>query len=101
MRAVPVLALTLAGCQVAAPTGGATGGDTVPGLSPGMTPAQAQAALGPDTGYERNPADWDETCISHADPRGGMVHAVFRGGALVRATGGHGTICTYPDTWPD
>ncbi|SMX38655.1 hypothetical protein [Maliponia aquimaris] len=92
--------LALAGCmQGVAPgaTGGAQGAEARK-LSNGMTKAQADAVFGLDAGYERNPANWDEACVSYAygspeAPR--YVHAVFRGETLVRSTDGHGAICTY------
>lgn len=69
-------------------------------LNPGMTAAEAEATLGMDAGFERNPANWDQSCISYAyesaeGPR--YVHAVFENETLVRATDGHGDICTYAD----
>ena len=69
-------------------------------LSAGMTAAQAEATLGMDAGYERNPANWDESCVSFVYDSGGdrrFVHAVFENETLVRATDGHASICTYPD----
>ncbi|MBP0483604.1 hypothetical protein [Sagittula salina] len=51
-------------------------------LRPGVTRAEADVALGPDAGFERNPKDFDESCVSYA--YGGVpplyVHAVFRAG---------------------
>ena len=63
-----------------------------------MSKAQADAVFGLDAGYERNPANWDEACVSYAygtadTPR--YVHAVFQKEQMVRATDGHGAICIY------
>lgn len=95
--------LALGGCMDgAAPVSGGGGGQGAEGrkLSAGMTRTQADAVFGLDAGFERNPANWDESCVSYAygdaaTPR--YVHAVFRGDALTRATDGHGAICTYGD----
>ncbi|MFC0156860.1 hypothetical protein [Mameliella alba] len=92
--------LALGGCmEGATAVGGSTGGGQGPEarkLSSGMTPAQAEGVFGLDAGYERNPANWDEACISYAYDGGARyVHAVYRNDRLVRATDGHGAICTY------
>ncbi|MBY6113273.1 hypothetical protein KUW09_04960 [Mameliella alba] len=93
--------LALGGCmEGAAPVTGGGGGQGAQArkLSTGMSPAQAEAVFGVDAGYERNPADWDETCVSYVYGTEGnlrYVHAIFRGDRLVRATDGHGAICTY------
>ena len=93
-------ALGLSGCmETAAPVAGGGGnGAEARKLSGGMTKAQADAVFGMDAGYERNPANWDEACVSYAygspeAPR--YVHAVFRNERLTRSTDGHGAICTY------
>ncbi|SNS15563.1 hypothetical protein [Antarctobacter heliothermus] len=95
-------ALALGGCMEGAPpvsgAGGGGQGAEARKLSAGMTQAQAEAVFGLDAGFERNPANWDESCVSYAygdaaTPR--YVHAVFRGDTLTRATDGHGAICTY------
>ncbi|WP_417211014.1 hypothetical protein [Antarctobacter sp.] len=104
MRLVWALGMVaaLGGCmEGAAPvSGGAGGGQGAEArkLSTGMTQAQADAVFGLDAGFERNPANWDEACVSYAygsaeAPR--YVHAVFRNGQLVRSTDGHGAICAY------
>lgn len=104
MRLVWVLgaALALGGCMDGATpaSGGAGGGQGAEArkLSAGMTQVQSDAVFGLDAGYERNPANWDESCVSYAYGDAGTpryVHAVFRGGRLLRATDGHGAICTY------
>ncbi|MGP6086755.1 hypothetical protein [Antarctobacter jejuensis] len=105
MRGALVLltaAAALAGCMnAAAPVSGAGGGGTGPEarkLSAGMTKLQADAVFGLDAGYERNPANWDEACASYAyGPAEAplYVHATFAGDTLLRATDGHGAICTY------
>lgn len=66
-------------------------------LSSGITEAEAGVALGVEAGLERNPENWDESCLSYAygDSPLRYVHAVFRKGVLVRATDGHREICTY------
>lgn len=75
--------LALGGCmEGATAVGGSTGGGQGPEarkLSSGMTPAQAEGVFGLDAGYERNPANWDEACISYAYDGGARyVHAVYR-----------------------
>lgn len=102
MRLVLALgaALALSGCMdAAAPvTGGGGQGAEARKLSSGMSPAQAEAVFGLDAGFERNPANWDESCVSYAYGSGEApryVHAVFRNDRLVRSTDGHGAICTY------
>lgn len=96
-------ALALAGCmETAAPAGGGGGnGPEARKLSAGMTRAQTDAVFGLDAGFERNPANWDESCVSYAygnadAPR--YVHATFLGDRMTRATDGHGAICTYGAT---
>lgn len=109
MRRVALIlgvAAALSGCMegataVGGGAGGRTGGEQGPEarkLSSGMSPAQAEGVFGLDAGYERNPANWDEACISYAYDGGTRyVHAVYRNDRLVRATDGHGAICTYGD----
>jgi hypothetical protein len=95
------MVVALGGCMDgAAPVSGGSTGAEARKLSAGMTPAQADAVFGVDAGYERNPANWDESCVSYAygspeAPR--YVHAAFRNDRMVRATDGHGAICTYGD----
>ena len=94
-------ALTLTGClETAAPAAGGGGGNGAQArkLSSGMSRAQADAVFGLDAGFERNPANWDESCVSYAygtaeAPR--YVHATFRNDTPTRSTDGHGAICTY------
>jgi len=96
--------LVLAGCE-AGPGGGSGGGgaagDGQAGkLRVGSSENDAFAIFGPDSGFERNPANWDQSCLSYAygsaeTPR--YVHAVYENGALVRATDGHTGICTFAD----
>ena len=83
-----------------AAAGGGKQGAEARKLTRGMTNAQADAVFGLDAGYERNPANWDETCVSYAygaaeAPR--YVHAVFQNEKLIRSTDGHGAICVYGD----
>ena len=105
-----VCAVTLTACtgttapsgSVSAPTASASGGQAAR-LRPGMTENDAFAVFGPESGFERNPADFDESCLSYAygdatAPR--YVHARFRSGALMQATEGHATLCTYADPVP-
>ena len=91
-----------------APTGGTATAVAADGqaakLTAGMSENDAFAVFGPEAGFERNPADFDETCLSFAygdatAPR--FVHAVFRAGALVGATDGHAALCTYASAIPD
>ncbi|MGH1415352.1 MAG: hypothetical protein ACRBB0_17825 [Pelagimonas sp.] len=95
-----VAMLSLAGCmQGAAPGADAPKSDGVARkLSKGVSPSEAAVALGPDAGFERNPANWDEACVSYnygttEAPK--YVHAVFVNDALTRATDGHFEICSY------
>lgn len=67
-------------------------------LAVGVSSAEAAVALGPDAGFERNPDNWDESCVSYSygtaeAPK--YVHAVFVSDALVRATDAHIGICSY------
>ncbi len=69
-------------------------------LRPGMSENDAFAVFGPESGFERNPADFDESCLSYAygpAETPSYVHARFRAGALVQATDGHPGLCTYAD----
>ena len=90
-----VLALTA--CMDSAPTSESGGNDGVAKkLSLGVTKAEADVALGVEAGFERNPKNYDEECVSYAygdGPR--FVHAVFRGGKLVQRSDGHRGLCTY------
>lgn len=99
-------AVVLSGCMPGATplAGGGVGGGSTGAearkLSNGMTKADADAVFGLDAGYERNPANWDESCVSYIygsaeNPR--FVHAVFRNERLIRSTDGHGAICIYGD----
>lgn len=69
-------------------------------LKSGMSTNDAFGVFGPESGFERNPADWDVACLSYAygavdAPR--YVHAKFRNDVLESATDGHGGICTYAE----
>ncbi|ETA52851.2 hypothetical protein P279_06380 [Rhodobacteraceae bacterium PD-2] len=100
----PVVALVSL-CLLAACAGGggpraeAPGNDGVADrLAIGATQADIEAQLGLERGFERNPADFDESCVSFVYARGGQerfVHAIFRDDRLVRASDGHGGLCTY------
>ncbi|MBV2360062.1 hypothetical protein KUH32_09775 [Thalassococcus sp. CAU 1522] len=97
-----VAALSVAGCMQAAPSTGpsaSTDGHAAK-LRPGMSPNDAFLTFGPESGFERNPANWDESCLSYAygpaeQPR--YVHARFVNDALATATDGHPGICSYTD----
>ncbi|MBS0124587.1 hypothetical protein [Thetidibacter halocola] len=97
-RALPLL-LTLAACQAQPPTTATRSGDGMADrLRPGMTENDAFGLFGPESGFERNPADWDQSCLSYAyGPVGAplYVHALFRAGALEQATDGHAGLCTF------
>jgi hypothetical protein len=100
LRLLPLcLPLTLlAACMTPTPQTARGGNDGVAAqLSAGISRAEAEALLGMEAGFERNPADWDESCVSYAygDGRPRYVHAVFRNGTLQRASDGHGAICTF------
>lgn len=94
--------LSVAGCLQGGPVGDASqpaGSDGVARkLAVGVSPAEATVALGADAGFERNPNNWDESCVSYSygtpeAPK--YVHAVFVNDALVRATDAHVGICSY------
>ncbi|WGW05470.1 hypothetical protein [Tropicibacter oceani] len=93
-------ALSLAGCmQGAAPGAGATANDGMASkLKPGSSENDAFLTFGPESGFERNPQNWDQSCLSYAYGPGDApryVHALYENGALVRATEGHGGLCTF------
>ncbi|MCT4559116.1 MAG: hypothetical protein N4A61_13790 [Pelagimonas sp.] len=72
-------------------------------LKVGMSPTQVEAILGVDSGFERNPQNWDESCYSYLydeaiAPK--YVHAVFINDALARSTEGHQAICRYAEVAP-
>lgn len=79
--------------------GGGGGNDGVADKLPvGAARSDVEATLGIDRGFERNPANFDESCVSYVyggEGRERFVHAVFRQDRLVRATDGHGVLCTY------
>lgn len=94
--------LSVAGCLQGAPAGDASQPARSDGvarkLAVGVSPAEATVALGADAGFERNPDNWDESCVSYSygtpeAPK--YVHAVFVNDALVRATDAHVGICSY------
>ncbi|MCC1494354.1 hypothetical protein [Cognatishimia sp. F0-27] len=67
-------------------------------LDAGMTEAEVLEKMGPENGFERNPVNLDQTCLSfnygsEAAPR--YVHALMERNVLVRATDGHGALCTF------
>ena len=92
-------------CLLAACSGGGGPSTQAPGndgvadkLPVGAARSDVEATLGIDRGFERNPANFDESCVSYvygAEGRERFVHAVFRQDRLVRATDGHGVLCTY------
>lgn len=88
----------LSGCMEPTPqaTPGARSDGVAQKLSLGVNRAEAEVALGMDAGFERNPKNFDESCVSYAYGDGPKyVHAVFRGGKLVQRTDGHRALCTY------
>ncbi len=101
IRSISILtvAALLAACTAGPTPTARSGGDgQASQLRPGMTENQAFEIFGPETGFERDPANFDISCLSYAygsaeDPR--YVHAVFENGALLRATDGHAAICTF------
>lgn len=95
---LPLLSLTA--CMEAAPPASKPGNDGVAQkLAMGVSRAEAEVALGTEAGFERNPKNYDESCVSYAygDFGGGprYVHATYRGGKLVARTDGHSGLCTY------
>lgn len=67
-------------------------------LKIGSSSNEAFSTFGPEAGFERNPDNFDETCLSYAygsaeSPR--YVHAYYFNNVLSRATDGHSAICTY------
>jgi hypothetical protein len=94
---VPMVCLALAGCAPAAgPVAEKAANDGVAQkLTLGVSRAEADVALGIEAGFERNPMNYDEECVSYAYGDGKYVHAVFRGGALVQRSDGHRSLCTY------
>lgn len=104
MRVLAVSALVLAtGCmQTAAPTARTDDGEARK-FKPGMSQNDAFAAFGPESGFERNPANWDEVCLSYAYGSAeapSYVHARFTGDVLTGATDGHAGLCTYEAAAP-
>ncbi|SMX30160.1 hypothetical protein TRP8649_04301 [Pelagimonas phthalicica] len=104
MRLVLILAaiVGVSGCMQGAGPAGEGGVPKSDGvarkLAKGVSPSEAEVALGPDSGFERNPSNWDEACVSYnygsaEAPR--YVHAVFVNDALTRATDGHLDICSF------
>ena len=97
LLALPLGLLVLACQPVPAPMS-RSGDGMAAKLRPGITENDAFAVFGPESGFERNPANWDQSCLSYAygdasDPR--YVHAIFANGALIEATDGHPAICTF------
>lgn len=104
LRVSLVTLVALAGCmEASAPSGPVADGEARK-LKPGMSQNEAFAVFGPESGFERNPADWDEVCLSYAygpAEAPSYVHARFRGDALTQATDGHRTLCTYDAVTPE
>ncbi|MFW2541427.1 hypothetical protein ACN2XU_02210 [Primorskyibacter sp. 2E107] len=98
MIRLPLTALTLlalAGCTDGpAPSASSAPGAAVAQLQPGMTEEQAFAILGPEVGYVRNPANWDQACLSYGSA-GAYIHAVFENGALIRSSAGNPALCSF------
>lgn len=99
----PAALLLAAACQPAAPVSRGVGDGMAAKLRPGMTENEAFALFGPESGFERNPQNWDQSCLSYAygpaeAPR--YVHAVFQNGALLRATDGHDGLCIFAGAAP-
>lgn len=109
IRSIAILAgaLALSGCMEAASpvargAGPASDGQAAK-LKTGMSENAAFEVFGPESGFERNPANWDQSCLSYAygsaeAPR--YVHALFENGALVQATDGHAALCTFSAPQP-
>ena len=105
MRGLAGLAIValVAGCAagpapVARSDGGSVGDEQATRLKAGMTENQAFEIFGPETGFERDPENFDISCLSYAYGSAETplyVHAVFEFGALIRATDGHPAICTF------
>lgn len=101
----PLLSVAVLGLLAACSgTGGPQGADRVGNdgvaerLAIGASRSDVEAQLGLERGFERNPANFDESCVSFVyggDGTERFVHAVFRDDRLVRATDGHGVLCTY------
>ncbi|MFW2589495.1 hypothetical protein [Sagittula sp. SSi028] len=93
-------AFCLSGCMATTPSVQAPRDDGVAQrLALGASRAEADLAFGTEAGFERNPQNYDESCVSNAYGDGAAgpryVHARFRGDALVARSDGHGAICTY------
>ncbi|WP_425099592.1 hypothetical protein [Tropicibacter sp. S64] len=91
-------ALALTGCTEG-PAGGSSPATAAASglarqLTPGMTEEQVFTIAGTEAGYERNPDNWDQACLSYGS-EGSYTHATFENGVLLSASDGHATLCTY------
>lgn len=103
-----ILVTAAAGCMntVSQNSGQSTSGQSVANgpasqLPQGASSNDAFAIFGPESGFERNPNNFDETCLSYAygateTPR--YVHAYFVNDVLRLASDGHVGLCTYSAT---
>ncbi len=101
-----VLVTAAAGCM----TGGSQSAIQPAGSLPAQGPASkltagassndAFAIFGPESGFERNPSNFDETCLTYAYGPAEVpnyVHAYYINDVLSRASDGHTGLCTYAD----
>ena len=97
--ALILMSTLIAACQpVSAPVSRGGGDGMAAKLRPGMTENDAFGVFGPESGFERNPDNWDQSCLTYAYGDAGAplyVHAVYENGVLIRATDGHPAICTF------
>lgn len=104
MRGLALLALVAtSGCMESTAPATRSGDGEARKFKPGMSQNDAFAAFGPESGFERNPADWDEVCLSYAygpAEAPSYVHARFRGDVLISATDGHAGLCIYDAVAP-
>lgn len=104
---LPMMLITAAaGCMTATsentnqPTGYLGQAGPASKLPQGASSNDAFAVFGPESGFERNPNNFDETCLSYAygaTETPSYVHAYFVNDVLSRATDGHAGLCTYAD----
>ncbi|MFZ7091925.1 hypothetical protein [Primorskyibacter sp. 2E233] len=92
-------ALSLSGCiEAAAPSSAPSADGMATKLKPGSSENDAFLTFGPESGFERNPDNWDQSCLSYAYGPGDApkyVHALFENGVLIRSSDGHDGLCTF------